>query len=98
MKGKLTPRYIGPFEIWERFGPMASRLRLPRYLERIHNIFNMSLLRKVEINPSRLLPQVSIDIREDLTVEVKLVKILDRSDKESTNKKVPLIKILWRNS
>jgi hypothetical protein len=52
------------------------------------------LLRKVEIDPSRLLPQVPIEVKEDLTLQVKLVRILDRNEKELRNKKVPLAKVL----
>jgi hypothetical protein len=48
--------------------------------------------------PSRLLPQVPIEVKEDWTLQVKLVRILDRNDKELRNKKVPLAKVLWRNS
>jgi len=57
-------------------------------------IVHMLLLRKVEIDPSRLLPQVPIEVKEDLTLQVKLVRILDRNEKELRNKKVSLAKVL----
>ncbi|KAA3473638.1 Chromo domain-containing protein [Gossypium australe] len=44
-KGKLSPRFVGPYEIIERIGPMAYRLALPLELEKIHNVFHMSMLR-----------------------------------------------------
>jgi hypothetical protein len=66
------------FEILERIGSVAYQLELPLYLEKIHSIFHMSLLRKVEIDPSRF----PIEIKEDLTLEVKPMKILDQSEKE----------------
>ena len=78
MKGKLAPWYIGLFEILERIGSVAYQLKLPLYLEKIHSIFHMSLLRKVEIDPSWF----PIEIKEDLTLEVKPMKILDQSEKE----------------
>jgi hypothetical protein len=56
VKGKLAPRYIGPFEIKERIGPIAYRLELTAYLDKIHNVFHVSLLRKAKIDPSRVLP------------------------------------------
>jgi len=78
MKGKLAPWYIGLFKILERIGSVAYQLKLPPYLKKIHSIFHMSLLRKVEIDPSRF----PIEIKEDLMLEVKPMKILDQSEKE----------------
>jgi hypothetical protein len=56
------------------------------------------MLRKAEIDPAQVLPQVPIKIEKDLTLEVKPVKILDRSEKELQNKKIYLVKVLWRSS
>jgi hypothetical protein len=56
------------------------------------------MLRKAEIDPAQVLPQVPIKIEKDLTLEVKPVKILDRSEKELRNKKIYLVKVLWRSS
>ena len=56
------------------------------------------MLRKAEIYPAQVLPQVPIKIEKDLTLEVKPVKILDRSEKELQNKKIYLVKVLWRSS
>jgi hypothetical protein len=88
VKGKLTPRYIGPFEIKERIGLVAYRLELPIYLDKIHNVFHVSLLRKAKIDPSRVLPQVPMKIKGDLTIKAKPVKILDRDEKLLRNKRV----------
>ena len=98
VKGKLAPRYIGPFEIKERIGPVAYRLELPVYLDKIHNVFHVSLLRKAKIDPSRVLPQVPMKIKGDLTMKTKPVKILDRDEKLLRNKRVPLVRVLWRSS
>nr|XP_034908137.1 uncharacterized protein LOC118044086 [Populus alba] len=73
VKGKLAPRYIGPFEIKERIGPVAYQLELPVYLDKIHNVFHVSLLRKAKIDPSRVLPQVPMKIEGDLTMKTKPV-------------------------
>jgi len=77
VKGKLAPRYIGPFEIKERIRPIAYRLEMPAYLDKIHNVFHVSLLQKAKIGPSRVLPYDPMKIKGDLTMEAKPVKILD---------------------
>jgi len=98
VKGKLAPRYIGPFEIKETIGPVAYCIELPAYLDKIHNVFHVSLLRKAKIDPSRVLPHVPMKIKGDLTMEVKPVKILDRDVRVLRNKRVSLVRVLWRNS
>ena len=54
-RGKLNPRYIGPFRILERIGPVAYRLELPSELSRIHNVFHVSMLKKYISDPSHIL-------------------------------------------
>ncbi|KAL5815789.1 hypothetical protein ACOSQ3_024167 [Xanthoceras sorbifolium] len=96
-KGKLSPRFIGPYEIIERVGPVAYRLALPPELEKIHNVFHVSMLRRYRSDPSHRVQAESIEIRPDLTYEEEPVQILDREIKELRNKRVPLVKVLWRN-
>ncbi|KAL5787294.1 hypothetical protein ACOSP7_004243 [Xanthoceras sorbifolium] len=96
-KGKLSPRFIGPYEIIERVGPVAYRLALPPELEKIHNVFHVSMLRRYRSDPSYRVQAESIEIRPDLTYEEEPVQILDREIKELRNKRVPLVKVLWRN-
>jgi hypothetical protein len=82
MKGKLAPGYIGPFKMIERIGPVAYKFVLPSHLAKIHNVFHISMIRKAEIDLSRVLLQVPVEIKEDLSMEVRLVKVLDRSEKD----------------
>ena len=77
-KGKLAPRYIGPFEIKSRIGEVAYRLVLPPELSRIHPIFHMSMLRKYISDPSYVLQPQTVEISEDLTYKEYPVTIVDR--------------------
>ena len=66
---KLNPRYIGPFEIVERIGPVAYRLDLPEEFSRVHNVFHISMLRKYIPDPSHALEALEIELRDDLSYE-----------------------------
>ncbi|KAG8496899.1 hypothetical protein CXB51_008077 [Gossypium anomalum] len=94
-KGKLSPRFIGPYEISERIGPVAYRLILPPELERIHNIFHVSMLRRYRSNPSHVINPSEVEIQADLSYEEEPVRILAREVKELRNKKISLVKVLW---
>ena len=72
-KGKLSPRYMGPYEIVERIREVAYRLRLPPELARIHDVFHVSMLRKYIPDPSHVLRDQPVELKEDLTYEEKLV-------------------------
>ncbi|KAG8493029.1 hypothetical protein CXB51_010399 [Gossypium anomalum] len=66
-KGKLSPRFIGPYEISERIGPVAYRLILPPELEKIHNVFHVSMLRRYRSDPSHITSPAEIEIKSDLS-------------------------------
>ena len=93
-KRKLNPRYIGPFRIIERIGPVAYRLKLPSKMGRIHNVFHVSMLRKYLSDPSHVLEALPIELNEDLFFEVQLVGIVDQEIKELRNKVFPMVKVL----
>ncbi|KAL5548306.1 hypothetical protein UlMin_003537 [Ulmus minor] len=93
-KGKLSPRYIGPFEILERIGKVAYKLALPSELSAVHNVFHVSMLRKYILDPSHVLVSELIEVQEDLTYQEQPVQILDRKDKALRNKVIPLVKVL----
>ena len=96
-KGKLSPRFIGPYEVIEKVGPVAYRLALPPELEKIHSVFHVSMLRRYRSDPSHVVSLETIELRPDLTYEEEPVEILAREVKELRNKKIPLVKVLWRN-
>jgi hypothetical protein len=96
-KGKLNPRYIGPFEILERVGPMAYRLALPPELANIHDVFHISMLRKYMLDPSHVIRYEPLQLQGDLAYKEVPVKVLDRRVQELRTKSIPLVKVLWRN-
>ena len=93
-KGKLSSKFIDPYEVIEKVGPVAYRLALPPDLEKIHNVFHVSMLRRYRSNPSHVVSTETIELRPDLTYEEEIVEILAREVKESQNKKIPLVKVL----
>ena len=96
-KGKLSPCYMGPYEIMERIREVVYRLRLPPELAKIHDVFHVSMLRKYMENPSHVLRDQPVELKEDLTYEDRLVQIVDRNDQVLQNKVIPLVKVLWMN-
>ena len=96
-KGKLSPRFISPYEVIEKVGPVAYRLALPPDLEKIHNVFHVSMLRRCRLDPSHVVSSKTIELRLDLTYEEEPVEILAREVKELWNKNILLVKVLWRN-
>jgi len=96
-KEKLSPRYIGPFEILERIGPVAYHLALPFELDGVHPIFHVSMLRKYLLDPSHVIKFHELSLEKDLTYGEKLVAILDRQVKKHRSKNIMLVKMLWQN-
>ena len=95
-KGKLSPRYMGPFEILERVGPVAYKLALPLALSGIHNVFHISMLRRYVSDPSHILSYEPLQVQKDLSYEEMPMEILDRKDQVLRNKTIRLVKVLWR--
>ncbi|KAL0534055.1 hypothetical protein IC582_028332 [Cucumis melo] len=96
-RGKLSPRFLGPFEILERIGPVAYRLALPPSLSTVHDVFHVSMLRKYVPDPSHVVDYEPLEIDENLSYVEQPVEILAREVKTLRNKEIPLVKVLWRN-
>ncbi|KAL6219536.1 hypothetical protein ACLB2K_007295 [Fragaria x ananassa] len=79
-RGKLSPRYIGLYEIIELVGSLAYRLVLPLELSRLHNVFHVSMFRKYIANPSHVLQVQPISLQKNLTYEEEPVQILNRKE------------------
>ena len=87
--GKLNPRFIGPYKVIEKVGLVAYRLALPPELEKIHNVFHVSMLRRYRSDPSHVVSSEMIEVRLDLTYEEEPVEIFAREVKELRKKPIP---------
>ncbi|XP_020114541.1 uncharacterized protein LOC109728533, partial [Ananas comosus] len=97
VRGKLSPRYIGPFEILERVGAVAYKLALPPRLAGVHNVFHVSNLRKYIRNSTHVLEYEPVELREDMSYEEYPVCILNREVKKLRSRKIPYVKVQWSN-
>ncbi|WVZ52561.1 hypothetical protein U9M48_003609 [Paspalum notatum var. saurae] len=93
MKGKLAPRYIGPFKIVERKGEVAYKLELPSNLSGIHDVFHVSQLKKCLRVPEEQAPLEALDVQEDLTYTEHPVKILETSERVTRNRRVKMCRV-----
>ena len=66
-KGKLSPRYMGPYKILQRVGKVAYELRLPSELSSVHPIFHVSMLKRCFVNSESILPIEGLDVKENLS-------------------------------
>ncbi|XP_022869901.1 uncharacterized protein LOC111389241 [Olea europaea var. sylvestris] len=66
-KGKLKPRFIGPFEVLEKVGNVANHLAMPLELSAMHDVFHIFMLRKYIYNPSHVVNDQSLDVQSDMT-------------------------------
>ena len=96
-RGKLSPRFIGPFEILERVGTVAYRLALPPSMSGVHKVFHVSMLRRYTPDPSHLVDWGEIEVNTDGTFEEGPVCIIDSWDQVLRCKIVRLLRVLWQH-
>ncbi|KAL0537056.1 hypothetical protein IC582_026024 [Cucumis melo] len=96
-KGKLSPHFVGPFEILERIGPVAYRLALPPSFSAVHDVFHVSMLRRYVADPTHVVDFEPQQISENLSYEEQPVEILTREVKKLRSLEISLVKVLWRN-
>ena len=80
-----------------KVGPVAYKLKLPPELSRIHDTFHVSMLRKYILDPSHVLREQPLQLKENLTYEEIPVQILDRKERVLRSKVIYLVKVLWKN-
>jgi len=97
MKGKLAPRYVGPFSITECCGPVAYRVELPPHLSAVHNIFHVSHLRKCLRVPTDVVEVEKLQLEPDLVYPEHPVKIVDFKTRVTRNQTSKFYKVQWSN-
>ncbi|GKD72739.1 hypothetical protein Tco_1331021, partial [Tanacetum coccineum] len=96
-KGKLAPRYVGPFEIVKCVGPVAYRLKFPHELSCIHDTFHVLNLKKCLAEPDVQVPLEEIEIDENLRFVEESIEIVERDVKKLKRRRIPLVKVRWNS-
>ncbi|GJV94844.1 hypothetical protein Tco_1546421 [Tanacetum coccineum] len=94
-KWKLTPRFVGHFEITERIGKVAYRLRLPQELNNVHETFHVSNLKKCLADPTLQVPLEEIQVDERLNFMEEPIEILEREFKKLKRSRIAIVKVRW---
>nr|GEV74640.1 putative reverse transcriptase domain-containing protein [Tanacetum cinerariifolium] len=96
-RGKLNPRYIGPFKVLAKVGTVAYRLELPEQLSRLHSTFHVSNLKKYLSDEPLAISLDEVHIDDKLCFVEELVEVMDREVKQLKQSHIPIIKVRWNS-
>ncbi|GJX11453.1 putative reverse transcriptase domain-containing protein [Tanacetum coccineum] len=96
-RGKLNPRYVGPFKVLEKVGSIAYKLELPQELNRVHNTFHVSNLKKYNADEPLAILLDGLHFDDKLQFVEELVEIMDREVKRLKQNRIPLVKVRWNS-
>ncbi|KAL8121348.1 hypothetical protein AgCh_018184 [Apium graveolens] len=96
MKGKLSPRYVGPFDVMEKVGEVSYKVALPPQLSQVHNVFHVSVMRDNKYHPLHVVHYPLHKIREDLSCEEEAEAILACEERVLRKNLIPFVKVLWK--
>ncbi|GJS95803.1 hypothetical protein Tco_0802771 [Tanacetum coccineum] len=94
-RGKLNPRYVGPFKVLAKVGKVAYRLELPQKLSRVHHTYHVSNLKKCYADEPLVMPLEGIHIDDKLQFVEEPVEIIKREIKRLKRSRIPLVKVRW---
>ncbi|GJS39935.1 putative reverse transcriptase domain-containing protein [Tanacetum coccineum] len=96
-RGKLNPRYVGPFKVLKKVGTVAYKLELPQELSRVHNTFHVSNLKKCYSDDPLVVPLEGLQVDDKLHFVEEPVEIMDREVKQLRRSRVPIVKVRWNS-
>jgi hypothetical protein len=96
-RAKISPRFVRPFEIVERKGPVAYRLDLPDSLRRMHNVFHVSILRHYISDPTYVIDMSSLHVSDEGALKAETIRILDHCIRQLWCRIVDQVKVQWDN-
>ena len=97
VRGKLAPRYIGPYQILARKGEVAYQLKLPPQLSDVHDVFHVSQLKKCLRTPTESIPLESLDVQPDLSYQEQPIRVLEEATRHTRSRAIKMLKVQWSN-
>ena len=96
-KGKLSPRYVGPYKIFKGVAKVAYKLEFQAKLAAVDRVFHISLLKKCVGDPASVVKLESVVVKDSLYYEDVPIDILERHIRTLKNREIALVKFLWRS-
>ncbi|GJY83890.1 putative reverse transcriptase domain-containing protein [Tanacetum coccineum] len=96
-RGKLNPRYVGPFKVIERVGEVAYKLELPEELSRVHNTFHVSNLKKCHTDEPLTVPLDGLHLDDNIVLFEEPLEVVGREVKRLKQSRIPIVKVRWNS-